>query len=104
MGERERKRGGRETERGREMLPLYVHFCAVALPRGRECGLMMLEMSLNGEGSSSEAGWNVFIYVHIQYSRCSCGTVMDDAAALSRKYFADPSEMQKTEYFEEIFY
>lgn len=65
MWVRERKRGGRETERGREMLPLYVHFCVVALPWGRERGLTMLGMScvcLNGEGNSFVAGSNAGIY------------------------------------------
>lgn len=47
------------------MLPLYVHFCVVALPWGRGRGLITLEMSrvcLNGKGSSFAADSNAGIY------------------------------------------
>lgn len=66
MWVRERKRGGRETEGSREMLPLYVHFCVVwPSPGVRDLGLLALGMScvcLYGEGSSFVAGSNAGIY------------------------------------------
>lgn len=56
---------GEKQRRGREMLPLYVHFCVVALPWARERGLITLEMScvsLNGEGSSFVASSNAELH------------------------------------------
>lgn len=55
---------------GREMLPLCVHFCVMALPWGRERGHITLEMSrvcvcLNGEGSSFVSGLNGGFYDYI---------------------------------------
>lgn len=63
MWVREMKRGGRETERGREMLPLYVHFCVVALPWGRERGHIALGMCYEHRG-------NIYCiqYVHTEYT------------------------------------
>lgn len=45
MGEREKKGWERNREGKREALSMYVHFCVMALPWGREFGHITLEMS-----------------------------------------------------------